>query len=91
MTYQEKTRQYEEERDAHRREKAEWRRRTVEDSGEIRQDLANMTARVTSLQEEVRKRDDLNHQLRFVVYINNSSVCCSIPTLLRFTFYKTEG
>lgn len=61
---QEKTRQYEEERDKYKSEKNEWRRRNFDEVETVRQDLIKMTNKVANLQDEVKAKDDLNLQLR---------------------------
>ena len=60
---QEKTRQYEEEKEKVRSGRQE-RRRNDEEVEEIRQDLAKMTNKVTMLQDQLREKEELNLQLR---------------------------
>ena len=62
--FQEKIRQYEEERDKYRKEKSDWRQRNHDDVETARQDLIRMTNKVTALQDEIRAKDGINHQLR---------------------------
>ncbi|KAL4223887.1 hypothetical protein ACF0H5_017350 [Mactra antiquata] len=61
---QEKTRQYEEERNKLKAEKNEWRKRSYDEADTLRQDLIRMTNRVAGLQDEVKAKEDLNLQLR---------------------------
>ena len=61
--FQEKSRQYEEEKDKVRSSRQE-RKRNDEEVEAIRQDLAQMTNKVTMLQDQLREKEELNLQLR---------------------------
>ena len=65
---QEKTRQYEEEKDKVRSSRQEFKKRNDEEVEVIRQDLVQMSNKVARLQDELREKDELNLQLRLVVY-----------------------
>ena len=61
---QEKTRQYEEEKDRVRSSRQEMKKRTDEEVDVIRQDLVHMSNKVSRLQDELREKEELNLQLR---------------------------
>lgn len=69
ILFQEKTRQYEEERDKYRKEKNDWRKRSHDDLETARQDLVRMTNKVAALQDELRAKDNINHQLRYTYQV----------------------
>lgn len=69
ILFQEKTRQYEEERDKYRKEKNDWRKRSHDDLETARQDLVRMTNKVAALQDELRTKDNINHQLRYTYQV----------------------
>lgn len=64
MNLQEKTRQYEEERNKLKAEKNEWRKRSYDEVDAIRQDLIRMTNKVAGLQDDVKNKEEQNFVLR---------------------------
>jgi hypothetical protein len=66
--FQEKTRHYEEEREKYKTEKSELRKRNLDEVETMRQDLIRMTNKVAGLQDEVRAKEELHLQLRFVTF-----------------------